>query len=120
MIEWPYADGVDFAKHGNPLFGDEWEGTPRGDDPDAFMTDAPVGEPCTLCGAPVQADDSGELMLSLEQPMMLRIVALHVECSLLTVLGHDLGVCSCTRWAGAATVREAAIEAMRRYRQLHS
>lgn len=120
MIEWPYEDGVDFARHGNPLFGEGWDDTPRGDDDDVFMVDTPVGEPCAYCDAPVQAEDTGELMFNLEaepEPS-LKIVALHIECSLLAQLGHELGVCSCTKWAGAVSLREASMEAMRRFRNL--
>lgn len=121
MIEWPYEDGVDFARYGNPLFGDGWENTPRGEDPDLFIVPAPVGELCTLCESPIEADDTGELMLNLETKpkRLLRIVALHMECSLLSQLGHELGVCSCTGWAGTDTLREASLEAMRRFRHMH-
>lgn len=121
MIEWPYDDGVEFAKHGNPLFGDGWEWTPRGQDPDVFMVDAPVGEPCTFCETAIEPDDAGELMFNLETDpeRTFKVVALHMECSLLSMLGHDLGVCRCTKWAGAVTLREASIEAMRRYREIH-
>lgn len=50
---------------------------------------------------------------------VLRIRALHQECGLLAAYGHELGVCACTRWADAPSLREAALEAMRRYRQMH-
>lgn len=121
MIEWPYADGRDFAKYGNPLFGDGWEFTPRSQDPDIFHVDAPVGEPCTYCEAAIGPDDTGELMFNLEQrpEPSFKIVALHMECSLLAQMGHELGVCSCTKWAGADSLREASLEAMRRFRQMH-
>lgn len=122
MIEWPYQDGREFAIHGNPLFGEGWEGTERGSDDDAFMTDTPVGETCAYCETLIQSDDSGELMMYVDAVVerVFRVQVVHIECSLLNTLGHDLGVCSCTRWAGATTLREASIEAMRRYRQARS
>jgi hypothetical protein len=125
LIEWPYDDATAFARHGNPLFGDGWERTFRGEDPDAFFVDTPVGEPCSFCDQPVEADDSGELMMQVpgtdgasNGSRKLRIVAQHIECGLLLVFGHELGVCSCTRWLDLEP-REAALEAMRRFRARH-
>jgi hypothetical protein len=122
VIEWPYDDARAFAVHGNPLFGEGWEGTLRAADPDVFYADVPVGEPCMTCDEAVQADDTGELMWLVpggpdDGPF--KVVAQHMECGLLTVIGHDLGVCSCTNYCGLS-VREAAIEAMRRFRERHA
>lgn len=42
MIEWPYETGAEWAVHGNPLFGDGWDGTGRGEREDVFNVKTPL------------------------------------------------------------------------------
>jgi hypothetical protein len=90
---------------GNPLFGD-WSGIPRGEE--ARYVETPVGYLCIECGERIEAADAGEM-----QPFLkldgVRWWAVHRECILLGIVGHQYGVCRCTDYAGAKTRHEAAL-----------
>lgn len=99
-----------------PYFGELWD-SPRFDAgggcrPEPVAT--PVGDLCLHCGEPIAAGDRGELtpLLSLTGPPELR--AVHTECQLLGLIGHDYGVCPCTGDAGTSTRREAALVLLER------
>ena len=80
----------------------------------------PVGQPCYTCREPIEEGDDGEMVVALgggmEAPTA-QSMPQHRECSILRVVGHELGVCGCTGYEGLA-LREAGIEAARRL-ELH-
>lgn len=103
---------------GNPLFGD-WGNSPRAQE--APRVDIPVGEPCMYCKEAIQEGDVGEMM-----PLYLghhdhdgggqgwTAEAVHRECLVLHIIGHQVGVCNCTDYAGIEGDRARAIECARR------
>lgn len=100
-------DEVTDEDEGNPLFGD-WTGIPRGIG--ARYVPAPVGMVCMWCDEPIGMFDSGEILhvASKEQPPASAPV--HRECMLIGIIGHKYGICSCTGYAGAPSMRAAALE----------
>lgn len=78
------------------FFGDRWD-APLVDD--AVQVPTPVGQFCFNCTEPVAEGDRG---------LIRRVVRMvdgqpvgsdeptHAECDLIGVLGHQMGVCSCT------------------------
>lgn len=79
------------------FFGGSW-GAPILDD--ARQVPAPVGEQCLHCGDSVVDGDCGFIRgVSRLQPdgsLTATAEPIHAECELISVLGHDLGVCHCT------------------------
>lgn len=89
------------------IFGAVWD-APVCDGKIAEPT--PVGEPCIDCGEPIQEGDCGYIMacyMDWDRPPDWR--PQHRECSLLHVVGHNYGYCSCTNYQGL-TERQAGIE----------
>lgn len=89
---------------------------PDDDDVQMVKVPTPVGELCLLCEEVIQPDDSGQMTVAIsgtmEEPHA-RVVAQHRECMSLGVVGHSVGLCTCTDYEGMS-LREAALEAMRR------
>jgi hypothetical protein len=76
------------------------------------------GHSCPLCSEEIRDGDdvrpSVAISGTLETPR-LAVVTLHRECLLLESVGHEVGLCACTGYAGMS-LREAALEADRRLR----
>lgn len=68
----------------------------------------PVGEPCMNCAEPVVEGDQGYIMACFRADGSLEWLPQHKECSLLSVIGHVYGYCSCTDYQGM-TERQAGI-----------
>jgi len=88
----------------NPIFGD-WTGIPRADR--ATFRPTPIGAPCAWCAESIVAGDLGEFLAG-------SMLVVHRECMMLGIMGHRFGVCDCTDYAGAATLRQAGFELERR------
>lgn len=58
-----------------------------------------MNHPCWICSEPVTADDRAVTVGTTSdyngQP---GFVVLHVECQMLSTVGHAFGVCRCTGW----------------------
>lgn len=65
---------------------------------------------CERCNEPIQ---EGEDFLAMPVFGSDQVVMLHVECEALGIVGHEMGVCSCTNYLGLSQ-REAAREVRRR------
>lgn len=75
---------------------------PRWDAPilnGALQVPTPVGQPCCGCGEPVCDGDRGLLRMVVrmqgDRPVG-AVEPIHAECELRAVMGHHVGVCSCT------------------------
>ena len=95
---------------GNPIFGD-WGTAGRAQG--AARANVPVGVPCARCSELIVEDDVGEMMPHVDETCAV-IRPIHRECLLLGIVGHEYGVCRCTDYAVASSVREAALELYRR------
>jgi len=76
-------------------FGEPWPGAPE--KPAA----TPVGAPCSICTLRFIPDDrgmlGGEMRGTRRGGIEGRYVVAHRECYMLDKIGHDEGVCECTR-----------------------
>lgn len=83
---------------------------------------APVGELCMGCHEAVREGDSGEMAVLVsgtpEAPVG-SLLPLHRECGLLRAVGHEFGLCNCTKYEDL-TLRAAAIECAKRHWRLGS
>jgi hypothetical protein len=89
-------------------FGDNW-GSPRLDG-DAQHVDTPIGRPCLQCREPIEPGDQGFIQqimrpdAAVTGPPVPTVMpshtiteeAIHAECEALGIVGHQLGVCTCT------------------------
>jgi len=102
-------------------FGERWDAPIVADDPDALGCDTPVGVRCLECDEPIVQGDQGFLrpfmhgrgwqgegwiVASLGEEAS--VTAVHRECDLLGIVGHMVGVCSCTDYAGFGVRGRAA------------
>jgi hypothetical protein len=86
---------------GQPLptqlyFGESWD-VPALDG--ARRVPTPVGEPCIHCETPVAEGDRGFIraaVTEVDRELVAKPAPAHVECELAGVMGHVVGVCSCT------------------------
>lgn len=94
-------------------FGDRWDAPML--DGDAEQVPTPVGVDCYACTEPVDTGDRGVI-----RPYVTLVdgggygaqaLPIHIECDLLAILGHELGVCSCT---GHGKSRADALELLAR------
>lgn len=76
-------------------FGAPWQGAPE--KPCA----TPVGAPCLICTLPFAPDDrgvlGGQLQARRSGDIQGRYIIAHRECYMMDTIGHEHGVCSCTR-----------------------
>lgn len=102
-------------------FGEPWDAPMIADDPDAVHADTPVGVRCLECDEPIAADDQGLLRPFMHGRLWHRpewivaplgeqasVTAVHRECDMLGIVGHMVGVCSCTDYAGFGVRGRAA------------
>lgn len=106
------------------IFGERWD-APVCDDAERYPV-VPTYAKCIDCDEQIQEGDQGfvqVLMLGSVDPDYLvglgangvNLIAIHRECQLLGILGHSVGVCSCTGWD---TSRASAREALRRVQDI--
>lgn len=81
-------------------FGEPWD-APAVDD--AVQLATPVGERCYDCGDPIGAGDRGWIRPHIAAgsgngggPVAAVLRPVHAECDLRSIMGHMVGVCSCT------------------------
>lgn len=75
----------------------------------------PIGAECFCCHEPIREGDTGGYITVL-RPGGGDICAIHRECHMLSLVGHRWEVCSCTKYAGTTTIREAALLLAQRMR----
>ena len=63
-------------------------------DDDLPRVATPVGEPCTDCGDPIEADDQGFIRIAVDAHRA-RQVIVHAGCELARIIGHEYEVCAC-------------------------
>lgn len=69
---------------------------------------APLGEECLTCNEPITESDEGYILPCFRADHSVEWLPQHKECSLLTVIGHEYGLCGCTDYAGLS-MRQAGI-----------
>lgn len=67
---------------------------------------APAGSVCELCGEAIAAGEPSFAIPALAANGSTTMTTSHAECLLSSMVGHELGLCSCTR--PDASVRELA------------
>jgi hypothetical protein len=80
----------------------------------ASQVPVPVGQPCAVCGEHIVGGDRGWIRPCVTmrgRKIRTTVQAVHLECDLLGVMGHQLGVCHCT---GYGSDRAAARELLAR------
>lgn len=95
---------------GTIYFGEAWLPTQLDHQPQP----TPVGENCLSCTEPITDGDRGGWQAFTDHGDNPRTVPVHLECLPLASVGHEYGVCECTRYAGQPTRRAAALELWRR------
>lgn len=99
-------------EHRATYFGDRWDVPAVAS---AVQVPTPVGQPCGLCGEPIQAGGRGWMRGAMREGDDGRLAAVvvlhHAECELLTIAGHLWGVCGCH---GFDTSHASALELWRR------
>jgi hypothetical protein len=103
----------------NAVFGGPWD-APVCDE--AIPVDTPCGVDCLRCGEMIAEDDQGFVRPCMGEvepryvvealPMGGALTVIHRECDLCAMVGHMVGVCTCTGYD--STSWEAAREVMRR------
>lgn len=68
----------------------------------------PIGEPCMDCNEMIVEGDQGYIMACLRASGEVDWLPQHKECSLMSVIGHNFGYCSCTDYQGM-TERQAGL-----------
>lgn len=105
----------------NPIFGVGWIGTPVADE--STFVDIPVGQHCVECDTPILEGESGSILPCMRmtfenfgEPPQHEVShrPVHRECLLLTVFGHQYGVCRCTDFAGTDDRRRGALLLLQR------
>lgn len=83
----------------NYFFGDRWD-APIVDD--AVQVETPVGQICYECAEPIEDGDRGFIRATMrEVGKTMGCEPVHAECDLRNVMGHTVGVCSCTGHYGS-------------------
>lgn len=90
-------------------FGEHW-GAPRLDG--AVRLNAPVNAVCLRCDEVISATDRGLYVADAHRPDGQG--AIHAECEVVGILGHNYGVCRCNGYL--TQTRTAALELWRRMR----
>lgn len=78
------------------FFGERWD-APIVDDAEQVPT--PVGQRCYDCGESVEDGDRGFVRgvgRMVDGELVGSVEPIHAECDLRGVMGHQVGVCSCT------------------------
>jgi hypothetical protein len=108
------------ADHTPRYFGTPW-GVPALDG--AIKIAAPVGEICYGCGEPIAEDDRGWIRHHLADDgagglaVAPGTMPIHAECELRPVLGHHVGICSCTGYDTSRTTARLVWDAVMRLRE---
>lgn len=95
------------------IFGGKWD-APICES--ALEVPTPVGEPCMRCGEEIVEGEQGFMRMVVEPFGIVTSYShqpIHVECDMVGIVGHLVGVCTCTGWD--TTTREAARECERRF-----
>lgn len=92
-------------------FGERWD-SPQFDEPGWVRVDTPIGKPCALCGEPIECGDRGMFMGGVAvldgQPTAM-VHGHHMECLMLTTIGHTYGVCGCSGFGMDGPSREELV-----------
>lgn len=94
-------------------FGEKWD-APRLDPTEGvqiMQVPTPLGKPCLWCQQPIELGDRGLMQPTVRQAGS-TLEPAHMECDMLPVVGHQMGVCTCTGFTGDH--RAAALELLKR------
>jgi len=85
------------------FFGEPWD-VPAVEHARRVVT--PTGEPCYDCGEPIEPGDRGWVRPYVRLQSGATPRPIHAECDLRSIMGHQLGICSCTGYeTNRATAR---------------
>jgi hypothetical protein len=93
-------------------FGQRWD-SPMFDEPGWVQVETPAGRTCGLCHEVIQEGDQGQYLagvVSLGSRTGAVLNATHIQCLMLTTIGHQYGVCGCTGYQPGARARQVLIE----------
>jgi hypothetical protein len=96
------------------FFGQRWDAPLLSG---AVRRPTPVGAECYTCTEPIEEGDRGLLRPCVRmgpdgRPAEPKLLPVHTECDLLSIVGHMHEVCSCTGYDTSS--RPAALELLRR------